>query len=52
MAGPEKIIFGSDYPLLPPSRYVKEIDQAGLPEAWREQILWQNLAQLLQIKYL
>ncbi len=47
MVGPEKIIFGSDYPLLPPSRYVKEIDEAGLPEDWREMILGKNLAGLL-----
>jgi predicted TIM-barrel fold metal-dependent hydrolase len=47
MVGPEKIIFGSDYPLLPPSRYVREIDEAGLPDDWREMILGKNLAGLL-----
>ncbi len=47
MVGPEKILFGSDYPLLPPSRYVKEIDEAGLPEDWQEMILGKNLAGLM-----
>jgi uncharacterized protein len=47
MVGPEKILFGSDYPLLPPKRYIKEMEEAGLPEEWREMILGQNLARLL-----
>ncbi len=47
MVGPEKILFGSDYPLLPPSRYLKEMKDAGLSEEWQEMILGKNLAQLL-----
>ncbi|MFA5110296.1 MAG: amidohydrolase family protein [Desulfobaccales bacterium] len=47
MVGPEKIIFGSDYPLLPVSRYLKELDEANLPEDWREMILGGNLAKLM-----
>jgi len=47
MVGPEKILFGSDYPLLPPSRYVKEMKEAGLSEEWQEMILGKNLAGLL-----
>jgi predicted TIM-barrel fold metal-dependent hydrolase len=49
MAGPEKILFGSDYPLLPPSRYLKEMSEGGLPEVWREMILGKNLARLLNL---
>jgi predicted TIM-barrel fold metal-dependent hydrolase len=49
MVGPEKILFGSDYPLLPPKRYVKEMEEAKLPEDWREMILGQNLARLLRL---
>jgi uncharacterized protein len=49
MIGPEKILFGSDYPLLPPSRYVKEMTEIGLPEDWRELILGKNLARLLHL---
>ncbi len=48
MVGPEKILFGSDYPLLPPSRYLKEMEAAGLPEDWQEMILGKNLAKLLE----
>jgi predicted TIM-barrel fold metal-dependent hydrolase len=47
MVGPEKVLFGSDYPLLPPSRYVKEMEEAGLSEEWRDLILGKNLARLL-----
>ncbi len=47
MVGVEKIHFGSGYPLLPPSRYVKEIQDAGLSEEWQEMILGKNLAGVL-----
>jgi uncharacterized protein len=49
MVGPEKIIFGSDCPLLPPSRYIKEMQAAGLPEDWQEMILGKNLARLMGV---
>ena len=47
MVGPEKILFGSDFPLLPPKRYLKEMAEADLPGDWQEMILGQNLARLL-----
>jgi len=47
MVGPERVLFGSDYPLLPPSRYVKEMAEANLPADWREMILGKNLAGLM-----
>jgi len=47
MVGPEKILFGSDYPLLPVSRYVKEMEETKLSEDVKERILGKNLAQLL-----
>jgi len=47
MVGPEKILFGSDYPLLPVKRYLKEMEDANLPKDWRTMILGQNLARLL-----
>jgi predicted TIM-barrel fold metal-dependent hydrolase len=47
MVGPEKILFGSDYPLLPPGRYLKEMEETGLPPEWQTMILGENLARLL-----
>lgn len=32
ITGPEKILFGSDYPLIKPSRYFKEMGQANLSD--------------------
>lgn len=49
MVGPEKIIFGSDYPLLPPSRYLKDMQEANLPADWQEMILGKNLARLMGV---
>lgn len=47
MVGPEKVLFGSDYPLLGLQRYLDDMAQAGLPEDWKELILGKNLAKLL-----
>jgi predicted TIM-barrel fold metal-dependent hydrolase len=49
MVGPDKILFGSDYPLISPGRYFSEMKGARLPEGWRNQILGGNLARLLGI---
>jgi len=49
--GPDKIIFGSDYPLLPLSRYMKEFDKAGLDGALRDGILGGNIARILDRKH-
>ncbi len=46
--GPDKILFGSDYPLLPLSRYLKEMEKAGLDEALREGILGANARNLFE----
>jgi uncharacterized protein len=48
--GPEKILFGSDYPLLGLSRYLKHLDEAGLSEGVRAAILGGNTARLLAKK--
>lgn len=45
--GPEKILFGSDYPLLPLSRYLKEIEKTDIPGDVRARILGGNAAELL-----
>jgi hypothetical protein len=45
--GFEKILFGSDYPLLSPERYVEEIASVGLSPEAVEKIMGENAAQLL-----
>lgn len=45
--GPEKIFFGSDFPLLPLERYLKELDKAGIEGSTRDLILGGNIQRLL-----
>jgi hypothetical protein len=45
--GKEKILFGSDYPLLPPSRYFKEMEASGLTQEEKEAIEGGNARRLL-----
>jgi len=47
--GPDKIIFGSDYPLLTPQRYFKEMASAGLSPQSMERIKGVNAAELLRL---
>jgi predicted TIM-barrel fold metal-dependent hydrolase len=42
----EKIVFGSDYPLLPQSRYLPQLD--SLPQLDRDRILGENAEKLLE----
>jgi uncharacterized protein len=49
LAGGERILFGSDYPLLKPSRLINEIDSLNLDSNLRERILSLNARSLLQI---
>jgi len=46
--GLEKILFGSDYPLLPPARYFNEMEEAGLSENQIANICGLNAAKLLK----
>ena len=50
LAGGNKILLGSDYPLLKPQRYFKEMSAAGLTDADRKAICGDNAALLLGIK--
>lgn len=45
---PEKILFGSDYPLLPPARYFNEMRQGGLSPSEIAVISGMNAMQLLK----
>jgi predicted TIM-barrel fold metal-dependent hydrolase len=49
LVGSDKILFGSDYPLLPPQRYFQEMGEAGLQEAQIKKICGLNAAKLLGI---
>ena len=44
---PERILFGSDFPLLSPQRYFQDLRESGLPEDDQKKILGLNLARLL-----
>ena len=50
MVGPGKIIFGSDFPLLPPRRYFQDIKESGLSQEDQEKILGLNLMRLLDLE--
>jgi len=50
LIGADKILFGSDYPVLPASRLLKEIDEIGLSEEDKEKILAGNAGRLLDIR--
>ncbi|GHV84042.1 4-hydroxyphenyl-beta-ketoacyl-CoA hydrolase [Spirochaetia bacterium] len=45
----QKILFGSDYPLLPIARYLSEIDKSGISEEEKKLLLGSNAAQLLNV---
>lgn len=47
LAGPDRILFGTDYPLLRQGRLLKEIEELGLPENEKKMILSGNAAGLL-----
>ena len=49
LAGPDKILFGTDYPLLSPKRYLKEIASLNLVPQVKNQILSENALKLLGI---
>jgi uncharacterized protein len=48
MAGPNKILFGSDFPLVPPQRYFRELQESGLTAEDQEKILGLNMARILR----
>lgn len=46
--GPEKILFGSDFPLLKPSHYLKEMAEGGLSPEYQEFCTKKNALRLLE----
>lgn len=49
IAGPDKILFGSDFPLLKPSRYFKAFENAGLNRTQINAISGRNAVKLLNL---
>ncbi|MBW2605236.1 MAG: amidohydrolase family protein [Deltaproteobacteria bacterium] len=49
IAGADKILFGSDFPLLKPARYFKELENAGLTRAQIDAVSGLNAAKLLKL---
>ncbi|MBA7627246.1 hypothetical protein ES703_34708 [subsurface metagenome] len=49
LVGGDKILFGSDYPLLAQSRFLKEIDSLDLSQETKNSILSGNAQRLLGI---
>lgn len=47
---PEKFLFGSDYPLLTPERWLQEFAQIEVKEAVREQVLKENAVAVLGLR--
>ncbi len=47
IVGYDKILFGTDYPLLPASRYYADIDSSGVSEEAKEKILGINAQELI-----
>ncbi len=50
LVGADKILFGSDYPLLAQTRLLQELSSTDLPEEARSLILYGNAQRLLDIK--
>lgn len=47
--GADKILFGSDFPLLTPSRYFIELDKTGLSKGEKDSICGANAAKILNL---
>lgn len=47
--GPDRILFGSDFPLIRPSRYRREMEEGGLPADAQAMILGRNACRLLRL---
>ena len=50
LVGAERLLFGSDYPLLSPERVLRELSAVPLAEAERQAILGKNAMRLLDLQ--
>jgi predicted TIM-barrel fold metal-dependent hydrolase len=49
IVGPEKILFGTDYPLIAPDRYYRELEAAGLSQDEKSLILGRNARTIFRV---
>jgi hypothetical protein len=49
LAGEDKILFGSDFPLLKPKRYFKDLEQTGLSRGQKAAVCGLNAAKVLKL---
>ena len=49
LAGEDKVLFGSDFPLLKPKRYFKDLEQTGLSRGQKAAVCGLNAAKVLKI---
>ncbi len=49
VAGAEKILWGTDYPLIKPDRYFREIEKSGISETGKKQMMGENTARLFSM---
>jgi predicted TIM-barrel fold metal-dependent hydrolase len=47
IVGPNRILWGSDFPLIPPNRYFLELEKCGLPQSIQDKIKGLNAQRLL-----
>ena len=48
-AGPAKILFGSDYPVIHPEKWIEEFDKLPIKPEVRPKIMKENAAKLLRL---
>jgi hypothetical protein len=46
---PDKVMFGTDYPMLKPARWLKEFDELNLPDDTRRRILSENALRFFRL---
>lgn len=51
LAGADKILFGTDFPLIKAERYYREIEAAGLEEPARKKLMGENAAALFGLRH-
>jgi predicted TIM-barrel fold metal-dependent hydrolase len=47
--GQDKVMFGTDFPIIDFERATREVDEIGFKEACREKLLWKNAARLYRL---